>query len=255
VTRWTAAALLVSLAAGACQTAEAPTAPPLHVFSSNGVGALLREAQPDLERAAGRAIAFEFSTAAELRRRIAGPDEVSVAVLTAPLVDDLIALGRLAAGTRRDIAQVGVGVAIRAGVPAASVATPDDLKALLLGARSVAFTAEGQSRPVIDAAFERLGIAAQMQPRSLLRGPGAAPQLVVDGEAEVVLTLLSELVGVPGLQVLGPFPAALQRSVTFAAARGAGTSAGDAADRLLHALAGPELRNRLAKHGLDPPAP
>jgi hypothetical protein len=43
--------------------------------------------------------------------------------------------------------------------------------------------------------------------------------------------------------------------VTFAAARGRGTSPGDAADRLLQALGGPELRARLAPHGLEPPTP
>ena len=82
------------------------------------------------------------------------------------------------------------------------------------------FTAEGQSRAAIDRAFERLGLVEAMRAKTILKGPGEAPGLVASGGADVVLTLVSEMVEVPGLKVLGPFPAGLQQEVTFTAARG-----------------------------------
>jgi molybdate transport system substrate-binding protein len=242
--------LLVGLAA--CRPADPPT--PLRVFSSNGVRVLLEEAQPVLERAAGRPIAFEFSTAAALRRRIAGGDVPDVAVLTSALIDTLVAQGPLAAASRRDIARVGVGVGVRTGAPSAAIDTPDALKALLLSAQSVAFTAEGQSRAAIDAAFERLGIADAMRGKTLLKGPGEAPGMVARGEADVVLTLVSEMMDVSGLTLLGPFPPALQTYVTFTAARGAAAT-DPGVDRLLAALADANASATLSKHGLEPPAP
>ena len=77
------------------------------------------------------------------------------------------------------------------------------------------------------------------------------------GEADVVLTLSSELIGVPGITLLGPFPAALQQHVIFTAARGATASASDAAaaDRLLQTLSAPDVVATLADHGLEPPGP
>ncbi|MGE0360089.1 MAG: substrate-binding domain-containing protein [Vicinamibacterales bacterium] len=248
--------LLAALLAGsACRTASDAPPAPLRVFSSNGVRALLDDARPRLEQAAGRPLAIDYSTAAALRRRIEGGDVPDVAVLTASIVADLATQGRLAGDTRRDLARVGVGIGVRTGAPAADVGTADAVKALLLGARSVVFTAEGQSRATIDAAFEQLGIADAMRATSLLRGPGEAPGLVARGEAEVVLTLVSEIVEVPGVTLLGPFPPELQRYVTFSAARGTAAPDPSAADRLLAALAASELTNRLAAHGLEPPPP
>lgn len=244
-------ALLVGLAG--CRPAEPPA--PLRVFSSNGVRAWLEEAQPVLERAAGRPIAFEFSTATALKRRIDGGDVPDVAVLTSGLIDTLTMPGTLVAASRRDVARVGVGVAVRAEVPAVAIASADAFKTLLLATGSVVFTAEGQSRAAIDAAFERLGIAEAMRAKTLLKGPGEAPGMVARGEADVVLTLVSELVGVPGLKVLGPFPPELQSYVTFTAARSTATADHAAGDWLLDALAGAAVAARLATHGLEPPAP
>jgi molybdate transport system substrate-binding protein len=224
---------------------------PLRVFSSNGVKALMEDVKPALERAAGQPVAFEFSTATALTRRVDGGDVPDVAILTAPIVDDLVTRGRLAAGTRLDVARVGAGVGVRTGAPPADISTPDAFKALLTRARSITFTAEGQSRSTIDAAFATLGIADAMRAKTILKGPGEAPAAVARGEAEVVLTLVSEMVEVPGLTLLGPFPAALQQFVTFSAARGAQVGDSAAADRVLRFLGSAEVGGHLTKHGLE----
>jgi molybdate transport system substrate-binding protein len=244
--------VVLALGSVACGPRLPAAAPPLRLFSSNGVRALLQDIHPRLEQAAGRTVAFEFSTTADLQRRIEGSDVPDVAVLTAAAVDALSARGTLAADSRRPVAQVGVGVAVRSDAADADVSTPEALKTLLLTARSVTFTAEGQSRPAIDNAFDQLGIVDAMRKTSVLRGPGEAPGAVARGESEVVVTLVSEMVGVDGLKVLGPLPPAFQRYVTFAAARRAATEAAAAADRVLQALAAVD-GSLLTKHGLEPP--
>ncbi len=92
-----------------------------------------------------------------------------------------------------------------------------------------------------------------MRAKTILKGPGEAPAAVARGEADVVLTLVSEMVEVPGLTLLGPFPAELQNHVTFTAARGADTPDAGSADRLLQALAAASGATRLTRHGLAPP--
>ncbi len=244
------------LGVAGCGSTPAP-APPLRVYSSNGVRAWLEAAEPALARATGRTLAFEFSTAAGLRRRIDAGDVPDVAVLTTAIVDDLIAQRRLAADTRREVARVGVGIGVAAGAPKADVSTPDAVKTLLLDARAITFTAEGQSRAAIDRAFATLGIADRLAPKLLLKGPGEPAGVVARGEADVVLTLSSELIGVPGITLLGPFPAALQQHVIFTAARSATASPSDAAaaDLLLQTFAASDVVATLADHGLEPPIP
>lgn len=248
-------AVLALLAAAACQSTPATSQTPLRIFSSNGVRALLEDARPGLERAVGRPIAFEFSTATALRRRIDDGDVPDVAVLTSGLVDELAARGTLATASRRDVARVGVGVGVRAEAPATAIGTADEFKALLLSTRSVVFTAEGQSRATIDAAFERLGIVEDMRARTVLKGPGEAPGAVARGQADVVLTLVSEMIGVTGLKLLGPFPPALQNYVTFTAARGGAAADAESADRLLQALGGTDVAAQLSRFGLEPAKP
>ena len=247
--------LLALLGLVACRPATETNMPPLRVFSSNGVKALLLEVQPDVERALGRPIAFEFSTAAALTRRIDAGEAPDVAVLTSALVDQLAGRGKLAPGSRRDVARVGVGVGVRSDAASSDIGTPEALKALLLDARSVTFTAEGQSRATIDRSFDRLGIAEEMRAKTILKGPGEAPAAVARGEATVVLTLVSEIVDVAGLTLLGPLPRELQNHVTFTAARGATARDPAAADRLVHALSGPDVAARLSRYGLEPATP
>ena len=221
------------------------------MLSSNGVKAAVEALQPTIERDLGHTLSIEFSTASSLKTRIEEGEAFDLAILTPALIDDLIAQGIVAADSRADLARSGVGVGARQGAAPADVSAPDSLKAALLGASSVMFTADGQSRVTIDRAFDRLGIAEAMGPKTMLKGPGEAPGAVAAGEAELVLTLVSEILPVPGLQLLGPFPDDLQSYVSFTAGRSVGSTDAEAADALLEYLAGPAMAVALNAHGLE----
>lgn len=249
------AALLVA-APGCTAAPEAPQAPTeVRVLSSNGVRSVIEDRQPEIERAIGHTLSIEFSTAASLKKKIEAGEAFDVAVLTPALIDELIAQGKVAVDSRVDFARAGVGVGARQGAPPADVSTSDALKSTLLKARSVAFTAEGQSRLTIDRAFDRLGIAEAMRLKTMLKGPGEAPTAVAAGEAELVLTLMSEILPVPGLQLLGPFPADVQGYVTFTAGRSPNAKDASAATALLRHLSGPDVAAALKAHGLEAVAP
>jgi molybdate transport system substrate-binding protein len=229
-----------------------PVAPPLRVLSSNGVRAVVEALVPDLEATLGRKLNIDFSTAAALKARIANGEPFDVAILTPTLIDALVAEEKIVAASRQNFARAGVGVGVRAGAPKPDVGTLDGLKRTLLAAKSVTFTADGQSRVAIDEAFERLGIVADMRAKTVLKGPGEPPHTVAAGEAEVVLTLVSEILPVPGVQLVGPLPPEVQSYVSFTAGRS--TSARDVvgADALLRYLASPRALAELGAHGMEP---
>jgi molybdate transport system substrate-binding protein len=224
----------------------------LRVFSSNGVRAALEEIQPQIEKAVGADIEFEFSTARTLVARLADGEAFDVALLTPELIDQLAVAGRVAAETRIDVAQVGIGVGVRPDWPAADVATPEALRSVLLEANSVAYGANGQSRQTNEAAFARLGIADELRGKTRLTGPGEAPLLVASGDVDVVLTLISELLREPGLRFLGPLPDPLQGYIRFTAAESAAPAHPAAAAALMRFLIDPELAVALRRHGLEP---
>jgi len=223
----------------------------LRVLSSNGVKAVIEGLIPDIEETVGRPLSIEFSTASSLAQQITEGAAFDVAILTPALLESLGKAGLIVPESRVEFARGGVGVGARSGSGARDVTTPAALRSTLLAAASVAFTTGGQSRATIDAAFAQLGIAAEMAPKTILLGPGEAPHAVAAGRAELVLTLVSEILPVPGLELVGPIPAELQGYVSFAAARGSSAADSAAADALLRYLAGPAVAVALSEHGME----
>jgi molybdate transport system substrate-binding protein len=249
---WIAAGLLVAVSGcGANREEQAPQADAVRVLSSNGVKAVIDDAQAEIERAIGRPLSIEFSTAATLKTKIEQGEPFDVAILTPALLHELTTEGHVVADSQLSLARAGVGVAARTGAPKADVSTADALKRTLLEARSVAFTAEGQSRRTIEQAFEEMGIAEAMRPKVILTGPMGGPAAVAKGEAELAMTLISEILPIEGVELLGPLPDGLQQYVSFAAARGAHAKDAAAADALLRTLGGPTVASALERHGME----
>ena len=227
----------------------------LRVYSSNGVRLVLEEMQPQIEQAIGRRLTFQFSTSRNLTDRITADEAFDLAILTPSLIDELTALRKIVPESRNEFARVGIGVGSRQGTPAKSVSTLDELRQTLLEAQSVAFGVNGQSRRTNEASFETLGIGDEMRSKTRLTGAGEAPVLVAEGEIELVLTLVSELLREPGVQFLGPLPPEVQGYVDFAAGVSAGALDPAAARALSGFLSTPAFIAALEKHGLEPIGP
>jgi len=148
-------------------------------------------------------------------------------------------------------ARSGVGIGAASSDVERDVSTIDAMRATLLAAESVTLTADGQSRRVSEAAFEALGIVEQMERKIVLVGPGEGPHVVARGEAELVLTLISEIVPIEGLELVGPFPAELQDYVSFAAGISSASTQTAAARQLLEQLTSPAMIRALEPHGME----
>lgn len=248
------AAALAAILSGTAVDVNAQ-ASPLRVLSSNGVKAVVESLQPDTEQAVGTSLSIEFSTASSLKRNIEEGEPFDVVILTPTLIADLVDQDLVVGESRVDFARAGVGVGARPNTGSRDVSTPDALRGTLLAAESVAFTADGQIRITIDAAFAELGIADAMREKTLLMGPGQAPSAVAAGEAELVMTLVSEILPVPGLELVGAFPAEVQAYVSFAAGRSDTASDAQAADALLECLSGADFAAALAINGMESVGP
>jgi molybdate transport system substrate-binding protein len=207
---------------------------------------------PQIEQAIGQRLAFEFSTSRNLTDRLAADEAFDVAILTPRLIDELAEQDKIAPGSRSAFARVGIGVGSRQGTPIKPVGTLDELRRTFLEAESVAFGANGQSRRTNEASFETLGISDEMRSKTRLTGAGQAPVLVAEGEIELVLTLVSELLREPGIQYLGPLPSEVQGYVDFEAGVSARAWSRGTAQALVAFLSTPEFIESLERHGLEP---
>ena len=111
--------------------APAAGAAELKVLAGGSMTASLKELGPQFERATGHKLDIQFGAAPELiKMATSGPFDVAV-VPVEVVKNDAV---RAKLGPTTDVAQIGFGVAVRAGAPKPDVSTQETFKAALLGA-------------------------------------------------------------------------------------------------------------------------
>lgn len=225
---------------------------PLRVLASNGMKAVVLELQPQLEKAAGRPLALQFGSTTGLRQKIDAGTPFDAAILTSDAINDLVTQKKLSAATKADFARAGIGVAVKSGTAKPDVSTPAAMKQLLQRAKSVSYAGDGASRPSIDKMIAKLGLASEVKPKTILTtGSGAAMDGVAAGRIEIVMTLMSELLPVKGIDIAGPFPPELQSYVRFGSAANLKTAQLDAAKAMIAALRSPSAAPVYKSKGME----
>lgn len=186
--------------------------------------------------------------------RLARGEAVDVVIVAADALDDLIQAGRVAAGSRVDLARSSIGMAVRAGAPKPDISTVERLTQALLAATSVAYSASVSGDYLVRELFPRLGIADRLEGKSRRIEGERVGAVVARGDAEVGFQQISELLPIDGIEIVGPLPAAVQRVTTFAAGIAAGAAHQEAARALIAFLASPTASGTVAKTGLEPVA-
>jgi molybdate transport system substrate-binding protein len=240
-------AMLAFLGAGAANAAE------IKVLVSNALKTTMEELAPQFEKASEHKLVVTFGAAAEIKTSIEKGAAVDVAILTTAVTDDLIKEGKLTAAGRADIARSGAGVAARKGAPKPDISTTEAFKHALLDAKSIAYVEAGATAPYIKSLFERLGIADQIKSK-LKPQPTSNPaaKAVANGEAELGITQISEILPYAGAELVGPLPAEVQLYTVYPAAVAADTKEPDAAKALIKFLTAPAAVTVLKAKGLSP---
>src|SRR5262245_42008390 len=115
----------------------------IKVLSSVGIKAVVDELAPQFEKATKHKVTTVFGLAGALKTQIEGGESFDVAILTPPLLDDLIAKGRVS--SKSTVARTGLGLMIKAGAHKPDVGTVDAFKRTLLAAKSITFASAGAS--------------------------------------------------------------------------------------------------------------
>ena len=248
--RMTAAAVgfAVMLAAGG-----AASAADIKVISSNALKTTLEQLGPAFEKASGHKVVFTFGAAVPLTAEIKKGATFDLAVLTTAGVDDLIKEGKLVGATRTALAKSGAGVAVRKGAAKPDISSVDAFKRALLDAKSVAYVEQGGTGIYLKALLPRLGIADALKDR-IKRLPPENPAAfaVANGEAEIGMTQISEILPYAGAELVGPLPKEIQLTTSFGAGVAANAAQPDAAAALLRFLKSPEAAAVFKAKGLDP---
>jgi molybdate transport system substrate-binding protein len=232
-------------------TAGAVDAAEIKVSASNALKTALEELGPQFEKASEHKLSFTFNAAVPLKAEIEKGVAFDVAILSAPITEDLVKKGKLVAATRADIARSGAGLAVKRGAPKPDISTTEAFKRTLLDAKSICYVEQGGI--YLKGLFERLGIAEQLKSKTKLLPPSnPAAHAVANGEAEIGMTQISEILPYAGAELVGPLPAEIQLSSVYPAAVGTGAKEVDAAKAFIKFLTAPTAIPVLKAKGLEP---
>jgi molybdate transport system substrate-binding protein len=176
-----------------------------------------------------------------------------LAVLTTAAVDDLVRQGKLVGATRTALVNSGAGVAVRKGAPKPDISTIEAFRLALLNAKSVAFVEQGGTGVYLKALLPRLGIADALAGRIKMLPPeNPAAHAIANGEAEIGMTQISEILPYAGAELVGPLPKEIQLTTSFATAVGASARQSEPAMALIRFLTAPAAAPVFNAKGLDP---
>jgi molybdate transport system substrate-binding protein len=153
----------------------------------------------------------------------------------------------------REVASVGVGVAVAPGSDLPDIGTVDALVDTLRSARSVAYSRTGASGVYFAGLLEKLGIADEVNARATVIEQGFTALAIVNGRADVAIQQVSELLFVPEVRIVGPLPDEVQRHTEFSAAVGVHAAESPDALALLQALTDDDAMHAYVAAGLKPP--
>ena len=181
-------------------------------------------------------------------------DTCGIALRLEP-VGGVDAAGHVRADSLTPLARSGVAVAVRAGADLPDITTETALQAAVMSALTVGHST-GPSSTHLLRMFERWGVLDEIRGRIVQAPPGVPVALLVaQGDVALGFQQLSELLGAPGIEIVGPLPESVQTVTVFSGAVCSSTQMPDAARSWLHFMASPAADAVKRRHGMSPARP
>jgi molybdate transport system substrate-binding protein len=229
----------------------------IRVICSGGFTAAYNILAPRFEQMTGKDVISAYgasmgSAPDAIPQRLARGEPTDIIILARSALDDFAARGVVRPDSRVDLAESRIGVVVRAGAPKPDISTVDALRQTLLAAPSIAYSASASGVYVSTELYKRLGIEPEVAPKSRRILSERVAAVVARGEAEIGFQQISEILGVPGSELVGPLPPEVQQVTVFSA--GVLTNAGqpDAAAELINFLSSSDAAATVRSTGLDP---
>ena len=233
----------------------------IKVLTAGAYKPVILALQPDFEAQTGHRLKIENDTAGALQRRVLGGEAFDVLVITPAALAQLVQAGKVVDGSKnegatRRLARVAIGVAVKNGAALPDISTVAAFQNALLAARAVAYidpAAGGSSGIYLSKLFETWGLADRIKARAVLVPGGLVAERVVNGQADIAIHQISEILAVPGATLVGPIPAEIQNYTVYAGGVSATAAEPAAARALLDLLAGPAAATVLRSRGMEAP--
>jgi len=230
----------------------------LNVLAAGAVEAVVRDMVGSFEKESGHTVKLTYAPVGALRDKIYAGEPADLTIVTPVIIEQLLGRGLVRSTTRTDLGRVGGGIAVRKGAPRPAIGTPEELKKALLDAKEIYHadpkiaTAGAYFLQVAD----RLGIGEEVRRKGRTAGGGkVSMEAMARSTVEAIgLTQISEILSVPQVELVGPYPGDLQRMTTYTGILLERTSQPAAAEAFLRFLTSSPVQARFKQQGYKMPA-
>ena len=248
------ATIALGLALSGITAGNTAGAAEIKLLSASALHPVIDALIPDFERSSGHKVTVAYGTAGAVAERVQKGEAVDIVLSSVPMIDRLQAQGKVVAGDRMIIAKVGVGAFVRKGATKPDISSADAFKRAMLAAKSIAYpdpAGGGASGIYVASLLERLGIAAEMKPKTKLSTLVTLYASVASGDVEIGFNQVSEILAQPTVELAGPLPSAIQNYTQFAPGIVTGSNQTDAARALVTFLSSPAAQTVLKAKGFE----
>ncbi len=229
----------------------------VRVMISGGLTAAYNALVPEFERLTGNKVLTAYgpsmgTTVNAIPVRLERGEPADVLIMVGYALGDLAKQGKVIADSRIDLVKSPIGVAVKSGAPKPDISSADAVKRALLAAKSIAYSDSASGVYVSTEMFGKLGIADAMKDKARKIPATPVGEIVARGEAELGFQQISEMLPVPGIDIVGQLPPELQKITVFSAGIATGSKEPEAGKALIKFLASPAAGAVIVKSGLEP---
>jgi molybdate transport system substrate-binding protein len=225
---------------------------PLTGISSMATRQLLADLAEAYEQQTGVRVAITSMGGVEAARLIRAGESTDLVVLALNAMEQLEAEGHIVSGMRAGFARSGIAMAVRSGAPRPSVNNEGSVKQAILQAGRICYST-GPSGDHLKRLLQQWGIGALIAERLLQTAPGVPVGTMLSrGDADLGFQQLSELLHVPGIEIVGPLPPEIQAVTVFTAGVANTSSHQEEARALIAYLTSPEAEAAKRQYGMEP---
>ena len=236
----------VALVSGVASAAE------IKVLSTQATEQSYRELVPQFEKATGHKVTTIFTGTLDADKRVAANEQHDLLIMSQSSIDAHVKGGKVAQGSRVDLARSGVAVGVKAGARKPDISSVDALKRTILNAKSIGYST-GPSGNYIIALFEKLGVLEQVKPKMKQTATGVfVGSIIASGDVEIGFQQVSELSQYEGVDYVGPLPAQVQNYTTFSSGILSNAKEAEAARALVRYITSPQAGAVYRKRGMEP---
>jgi molybdate transport system substrate-binding protein len=227
----------------------------IHVMSGGAPKEVLSALMPEFEEKTGHKVHITYIVISAMQQKLSAGEKPDMVLMPVPAIEARVKDGTFRGDAWARLGIVSVGLVVRDGAPKPDISSPEKFKAVMFAAKSVvhANPAATPSGAHLAKVWEQLGIADVMKPKlkfsNALDGGVVA---IANGEAEIGLYPMSEIIHEKGVTAVGLIPQEIQLNTVYGAAVLTANVGPEPATAFVKFLADPANAHRWKEAGFKP---